>query len=101
MHEAGVNIGNSTRNIQYVVPKNRPTVISHDTSELVTVLEMISRTGKVGKPLFIYKEVHQMENWFPAVITKEYDYATSPSRFINEFIINELFLNHFPASEDK
>jgi len=62
---------------------------------------MISRTGKVGKPLFIYKEVHQMENWFPAVITKEYDYATSPSRFINEFIINELFLNHFPASEDK
>mgnify|MGYP003099063152 CR=1 FL=1 len=101
LDEAGFKIGDSTRNIQYVVPKNRPTVISRDTSELVTVLEMISRTGKVGKPFFIYKGVHQMENWFPGVITENYDCATSASVFINEPIFNEWVLDHFPASENK
>ena len=101
LDEAGFKIGDSTRNIQYVVPKNRPTVISHDTSELVTVLEMISRTGKVGKPFFIYKGVHQMENWFPDVITENYYCATSPSGYINEPIFYEWVSDHFPASEDK
>ena len=89
LDEAGFKIGDSTKNIQYLVPNNRPTVISRDTSELVTVLEMISRTGKVGKPFSIYKGVHQMENWFPSVITEEYDCATSPSGFINETIFYE------------
>ena len=101
LDEAGFKIGDSTRNIQYLVPNNRPTIVSHDTSELVTVLEMISRTGKVGKPFFIYKGVHQMENWFPGVITENYDCATSPSGFINEPIFNEWVSDHFPASEDK
>ena len=101
LDEAGFKIGDSTKNTQYLVPNNRPTVISHDTSELVTVLEMISRTGKVGKPFFIYKGVHQMENWFPDVITEEYDCATSPSGFINEPIFYEWVSNHFSASEDK
>ena len=101
LDEAGFKIGDSTRNIQYVVPKNRPTVISRDTSELVTVLEMISRTGKVGKPFFIYKGVHQMENWFPGVITENYDCETSPLGYINEPIFYEWVSDHFPASEDK
>ena len=69
LDEAGFKIGDSTKNTQYLVPNNRPTVISHDTSGLVTVLETISRTGTVRKPIFIYKRVHQMENWFPSVIT--------------------------------
>ena len=101
LDEAGFKIGDSTKNIQYLVPNNRPTVISRDTSELVTVLEMISRTGKVGKPFFIYKGVHQMENWFPDVITENYYCATSPSGYINESIFYEWVSDHFPASEDK
>ena len=101
LDEAGFKIGDSTTNIQYLVPNNRPSIVSHDTSELVMMLEMISRTGKVGKPFFIYKGVHQMKNWFPGVITKNYDCATSPSGFINESIFHEWVSDHFPASEDK
>ena len=94
-------IGDSTRNIQYLVPNNRPTIVSHDTSELETVLEMISRTAKVGKSFFIYKGVHQMKNWFPDVITETYDCATSPSGFINEPIFHEWVLDHVSTFEDK
>ena len=42
---------------QYSVLHSRPNIISYDTSGQVTVLEMITRTGKANKPLFIYKEV--------------------------------------------
>ena len=52
------------------------------------MLEMISKTCKVGKPFFIYKEVHQMENWFPGVITEKYDCATSSLKLINRLIFN-------------
>ena len=91
LDEAGFKIGDSTSDIQYLVPNNRPTFGSHDTSELVMVLEMISRTGKAGKPFFIYKGVRRMENLFLVVITKNYDCATSPSGFINEPIFHEGF----------
>ena len=101
LDEAGFKIGDSTSDIQYLDPNNRPTFGSHDTSELVMVLEMISRTGKAGKPFFIYKGVHQMENWFPGVTAEIHDCTTSPSGFINEPIFNEWVSDHFPASEDK
>ena len=101
LDEAGFKIGDSATNIQYLVPNNGPTIVSDDTSELVMVLELISRTGKVGKPFFIYKGVHQMENWFSGVITENSDCATSPSCSINEAIFNEWVSDHFPAFEDK
>ena len=101
LDEARFKIGDPTTNIQYLVSNNRPSIASYDSSELVTTLEMISRTGKVGKPFFIYKGVHQMENWFPGVSTANYDYATSPSEIVNESIFNEWVSDHFPASEDK
>ena len=101
LDEAGFKIGDSTKDIQYLVLNNRPTTVSYDTSGPVTVLEMISRAGKVGKPFFIYKGIHQMENWFFDVITESSDCPTSPSGFINEHIFNEWVSDHFPASEDK
>ena len=89
-------------NIQYLDPNNRPIIDSHDTSELVTMLEMSSRTGKVEKPFFfIYKGVHQIENWFPGTSTKNYDSETSLSAFINEPIFYKWVSDHFSASEDK
>ena len=101
LDEARFKIGDPTTNIQYLVFNNRPSIASYDSSELVTTSEMISRTGKVGKPFFIYKGVHQMENWFPGVITGNYDCATSASVFINEPIFNKWVSDRFPASEDK
>ena len=101
LDEAVFKIEDPTTNIQYLVPNDSPSIVSHDTSELVTTLVMILRTGKVGNPFFIYKGVHQMENWFPGVITENYDCATSASVFINEPIFNEWVLDHFPASENK
>ena len=101
LDEAVFKIGDSMTNIQYLDPNNRPIIDSHDTFELVTTLEMISRTGKVGKPFFIYKRVHQMENWFPGTSTKNYDSQTSLSAFIDESIFHEWVSDHFPASEDK
>ena len=89
LDKSGFKIGDSTINIQYLVPSSAPSIVFQDFSELVTVLEMISRTGRGKKPFFIYKGVHQMENWFPGVITKEYYCATFPSGFINEPIFNE------------
>ena len=62
---------------------------------------MISRTGKVEKPFFIYKGVPQMENRVPGVITKNYNCATSFSGFINKPIFHEWISDHFPAPEDK
>jgi len=94
-------IGDSITNIQYLDPNNIPIINSHDTSELVTTLEMISRAGKVGKPFFIYKGVHQMENWFPGTSTENYNSQTSLSAFINESIFHEWVSDHFPASEGK
>lgn len=101
LDEAGFRIGESTDRLDLVVPDNAPHTVSHDSSELVTALEMISRTGKVGKPLFIYKGVHQMVGWFPGTIREEYNSATSPTGFINESIFHEWVSEHFPSSEDK
>lgn len=86
--EAVFKIENSTGNSQYLAPNNGSSVDSNDTSELVTVLEIISRTGKVGKPFFVYKGVHHMESWFPGVITEKYDCATSSLKLINKSIFN-------------
>ena len=48
---SGFKIGDSTTNIQYLVASNAPSIVFHDSSELVTVLEMISRTSRVKKSL--------------------------------------------------
>ena len=59
LDEAVFTTRDSTTNSQYVVSNSTPSTVSHDTSELVTVLEMISRTGKIGIPFFfIYKGDH-------------------------------------------
>ena len=99
--EAVFKIENSTGNSQYLAPNNGSSVDSNDTSELVTVLEIISRTGKVGKPFFVYKGVHHMESWFPGVITEKYDCTTFSSEVMNDFILNEWVSDHFPGFEDK
>lgn len=100
LDEAGFKIGESTDDIELLVSSNASHVISHDSSEPVTVLEMISKTGKVGKPLLIYKGVHQMVSWLSDNIIKEYDGTTSPTGFINEPIFYEWVSDYFPSSSD-
>ena len=101
LDEAVFTTGDSTTNSQYVVPNSTPSTVSHDTSELVTVLEMISRTGKIGIPFFIYKGDHQMKSWFPGTIVTKNDYKTSSSEFMNEFVFHEWVSEYLPEFDDK
>lgn len=101
LDKAWFKIEESTKRLKLLVPDITSHAVSDDSSEVVTALEMISKAGKIGKPLLIYKGVDQMENWFPGVVTKEYDSATSSTGFINEMIFNKWVSEHFSSSEDK
>lgn len=101
LDEAGFKIRESTDDIQFIIPTKNSDIIFHDSSELVTALEMFSRTGKVGKPFLIYKGVDQMVSWFPGNNGEQYDSATFPTDFINGHLFHEWVLDHFSSSEDK
>ena len=100
LDEAGFKCGESRAGGFGVVPLGAAHTVSHDSSELVTVLEAISATGKIGMPLFIYKGVHLMEAWFLTQKKDEVTVSTSKTAFIDGDIFYEWFHDYFPAASD-
>lgn len=97
LDEAGFKIDETSGKIEVMAPRNTHNTITHESSELVTVLEVISGDGEVGKPLFIYQRNSLMEAWFPEFQDTKVNIATSPTPFINSEIFCEWFQNYFPT----
>jgi len=74
--------------------------ISHDSSELVTVLKIISATRKIGLHLVIYKSLPLIEAWFPTQKHDEVTVSTSKTAFIDSHIFYKWFHDYFPYAPD-
>ncbi|RPA92636.1 hypothetical protein L873DRAFT_1708949, partial [Choiromyces venosus 120613-1] len=64
LDEASFKIGELKYQAYGIGPVGTLNNVSYESSELVTVLELISATGDLGKLLLIYKGVNLMEAWF-------------------------------------
>lgn len=93
LDEVGFKIGETALNQFVVTSRDAQYSQSNDSSELVTVLEVISAAGEVGDPLFIYKGEFLMRSWFPHHVDQVAFGATSQSAFIN----HQVFFNWFEA----
>lgn len=91
LDECGVKIGETMNKCTVVAHRNTRNIVTMDSGELVTVLELISAKGTVGTPLFIYKGVHFMESWFPRKIGSPVHVGATYSAFIN----SDIFLQWF------
>lgn len=91
LDECGVKIGETMNKCTVVAHRNTRNVVTIDSGELVTVLELISARGTVGSPLFIYKGKHFMESWFPKKIGTPVHVGATYSSFITSEIFNEWF----------
>lgn len=87
--EAGFKIGQATDRAKVIMPGRARHVKSYDSSELVTVLEVISKSGTFGYPLFTCKGVHVMTGWLPKKTDTDIGFATSSRGFINTDIFLE------------
>lgn len=100
--EAGFKIGSATEGATYIVPEEARHIKSYDSSERVTVVEVISKSGKVGLPMLIYKGKNVMAGWIPegklktAVIME-----TSGSGFMNEKLFLKWLDFHFNKDDGK
>lgn len=101
LDEAQFKINESSNEIQLSVIDNSLGDFSHDSFDLVTALEMISKTGKVGKPLLIFKDGDQMTSWVPGGSMEESKNTTCHTNFTNEKIFQEWISDHFSSDETK
>ena len=89
LDEGGFKCGKSRAGGFGVALLGAADTVSDDSSELVTVLEAISVTGRIGISLFIYKEVYLIEAWFPTQKKYEVTVSTSKKAFIDADIFYE------------
>ncbi|VVT46233.1 uncharacterized protein SAPINGB_P001112 [Magnusiomyces paraingens] len=83
-----------------VKPKDVSNSASYESSnDLVTVLECISADARILEPIFIYKELHTIEAWFPDISRPQTMVSVSKTDFINSEIFLEWFDKYFPSSK--
>lgn len=98
LDEAGFKIGESATRSMVIAPLGARNNVTHETSENVTLLEIVSADGVLGDPLFNHRGKHLMEAWFPRDRDITTRVATSPTSFINGEIFAEWFSDYFPSS---
>ncbi|RPB01167.1 hypothetical protein L873DRAFT_691079 [Choiromyces venosus 120613-1] len=99
LDEADFKIGESKYQAYGIGPVGTLNNVSYESLELVTVLELISATGDLGKLLLIYKGVNLMEAWFPQERQISVPVSTSSTVFINSEIFLSWFKCNFPSSD--
>lgn len=96
--ETGFNYGESAKGCIYAGVEGTFHTESSDKTELISVLEMISKAGATGKPLFIFKGKRNMTKWTKEIMGNPVGIATSSSGYMNPKMFNEWIDFQFGSS---
>lgn len=100
--EAGFKVEHETDRAKVVMPGRAHHIKSYDSSELVTILEVISKSGTVGKPLFICKgdDADLMLGWLSKESDTDINFAKTPGDFIKAEIFLDWIDSNFGEFDD-